>query len=107
MTVYANASYPVKNVSTSGSTVVTVASGTLAIASLLLANTSVSPVVVSAYITRSGVNYYLVAQSTVAVGSALEAIQGNRIVLQTSDILVVTAGAANSVDAWVSGLTAV
>ena len=107
MTTYSNASYAVKNVSTSGSTVTTVSSGTLALASLVVANTSTSPITTSAYITRSAVIYYLVYQATVPVGGSLEVIQGNRIVLQSSDVLVVVASAANSADCWVSGLTAV
>jgi uncharacterized protein with beta-barrel porin domain len=107
MTTYSNASYAVKNVSTSGSTVTTVSSGTLAVASLVVANTSTSPITTSAYITRSAVNYYLVSGATVPVGGSLEVIQGNRIVLQSSDALVVVSSAATSADCWVSGLTAV
>lgn len=107
MTTYSNASYAVKNVSTSGSTVTTVSSGTLAVSSLILSNTSTSPITVSAYITRSAVNYYLVYQATVPVGGSLEVIQGSRVVLQTSDVLAVVASASNSCDAFVSALTAV
>ena len=107
MATYTNVSYGVKNVSTSGSTVTTVASGTLAIASLVVSNTSVSPITCDAYITRSAVNYYIVKGATVAVGGSNECIQGNRIILQTSDALVVVASASSSADAWVSGLTVV
>lgn len=107
MTTYSNASYAVKNVATGGSTVTTVSSGTLAVASMILANTSASPITVSAYITRSAVNYYLVYQATVPVGGSLEAIQGNRVVLQASDALVVVSSAATSCDCFVSALTAV
>ena len=107
MTAYTNVSYAVKNVSTSGSTVTTVSSGTLAVASLVVSNTSASPITCDVYITRSAVNYYLVKAATVPVGGSLEVIQGNRVILQTSDILVALASAATSADAWVSGLTVV
>ena len=107
MATYTNVSYGVKNVSISGSTVTTVASGTLAVASLVVSNTSVSPITCDVYITRSAVNYYLVDTATVPVGGSLEVIQGNRIILQASDVLVVLSSAATSADAWVSGLTVV
>jgi len=106
MTTYTNVSYAVKNVSTSGSTVTTVASATtLAVASLVVSNTSSSPITCDVYFTRSAVNYYLVKGATVAVGGSNECIQGNRIILQASDILVVVSSAATSADAWVSGMT--
>lgn len=106
MTTYTNVSYAVKNVSTSGSTVTTVASATtLAVASLVVSNTSTSPITCDVYFTRSAVNYYLVKGATVAVGGSNECIQGNRIILQASDILVVVSSAATSADAWVSGMT--
>ena len=106
MTTYTNVSYGVKNVSTSGSTVTTVASATtLAVASLVVSNTSSSPITCDVYITRSAVNYYIVKGATVAVGGSNECIQGNRIILQASDILVVVSSAATSADAWVSGMT--
>jgi len=107
MATYTNVSYAVKNVSTSGSSVTTVSSGTLAVTSLVLSNTSTSPITVNAYITRSAVNYYLVYTATIPVGGSLEVIQGNRVMLQASDALYVLASAASSCDAWVSGLTVV
>ena len=108
MATYTNVSYGFKNVSTSGSTVISsVASGTVAVASLVVSNTSTSPITCDVYITRSSVNYYIVKGATVAVGGSNECIQGNRIVLQLSDILVVVASAASSADAWVSGISVV
>ena len=108
MATYTNVSYGVKNVSTSGSTVTTVASATtLAVASLVVSNTSSSPITCDVYFTRSAVNYYLVKGATVAVGGSNECIQGNRIVLQTSDILVVVSSAATSADCWVSAISVV
>ena len=107
MPTYSNNSYAVKDVSTSGSTAISsIASGTVAVSSLILANTGVSPITVSAYITRSSVNYYLVYQATVPVGGSLEVIQGNRVVMKTSDSLSVVSSTATSCDAFVSALTA-
>jgi hypothetical protein len=107
MATYTNVSYGVKNISTGGSTVTTVASGTLAVASLVVSNTSTSPITCDVYFTRSAVNYYLVKGATVAVGGSNECIQGNRIILQAADVLVVVSSAASSADAWISGLTVV
>lgn len=106
MATYTNVSYGVKNVTTGGSTIISsVSSGTVAVASLVVSNTSTSPITCDVYITRSAVNYYIVKGATVAVGGSNECIQGNRIILQTSDALVVVASASSSADAWVSGLT--
>lgn len=107
MATYSNASYAVKNISTGGSTITTVSSGTVAIASLVISNTSTSPITCDVYVTRSATNYYLVKTATVPVGGSLEVIQGNRVVLQASDALVAVSSASTSADAWVSALTAV
>jgi hypothetical protein len=108
MTTYSNNSYAVKNVSTSGSTAIsTIGSGTVAVSSLILSNTSTSPITVNAYITRSSTNYYLVYQATIPVGGSLECIQGNRVVMLTGDSLSVLASASSSCDCWVSALTAI
>jgi hypothetical protein len=108
MTTYSNASYAVKNVSTSSSTAISaISSGTVAVASLIMSNTGASPITVNAYITRSAVNYFLVYQATVPVGGSLEVIQGSRVVMQTGDALVLVSSTASSCDAWVSALTAV
>jgi hypothetical protein len=53
------------------------------------------------------VNHYLVYQATIPVGGSLEVIQGNRVVLNTSDALYIQNSAASSGDAIVSALTAV
>lgn len=108
MATYTNTSYVAKNVSTSGSTLTTVASSTTAaIASLVVSNTSTSTITCDVYFTRSAVNYYLVKTATIPVGGSLEVIQGNRIVLIASDALVVVASAASSADAVASVLLAV
>lgn len=107
MPTYTNTSYVAKNVSTSGSTLTTVASATTAaITSLVVSNTSASPITCDVYFTRSATNYYLVKSATIAVGGALEVIAGNRVTLIASDALVVVASAASSADAVASVLLA-
>jgi hypothetical protein len=107
MTTYSNTSYAAKNVGNTAVTITTVSSGTVAIASLVVANTITSPITTSVYITRSGTDYYLVKDTTVPVGGSLELIQGSRVVLNTSDALKVINNTASSADVWVSALTAV
>jgi hypothetical protein len=108
MATYTNTSYVAKNVGTSASTLTTVAaSTTAAIASLIVSNTTASPITTSVYFTRSAVDYYLVYQATVPVGGSLEVIQGNRVVLVASDALKVINSAASSGDCVASVLLAV
>lgn len=107
MTTYANTSYVAKNVGTSASTLTTVSSGTIAITSLVVANTTTSPITTDVYFTRSAVDYYLVKTATIPVGGSLEVIGGNRVVLIASDALKVLTSAASSADVVVSVLTAV
>jgi hypothetical protein len=107
MPTYANTSYVARNVGTSASTLTTVSSGTIAITSLVVANTTTSPITTDVYFTRSATDYYLVKAATIPVGGSLEVIGGNRVVLIASDALKVLTSAASSADVVVSVLTAV
>ena len=105
MATYTNTSYVAKNVPTSGSTLVTVpASNTIAVTSLVVANTNTSPITCDVYFTRSATDYYLVKTATVPVGGSLEAIGGNRVVLIDGDVLKVVSSANTSADCIVSAL---
>ena len=105
MTTYTNTSYAAKNVGTSASTLTTVASATTAtLTSLVVANTTSSPITCDVYFTRSAVDYYIVKTATVPVGGSLEVMQGNRIVLIASDALKVATSAATSADVIASVL---
>jgi hypothetical protein len=107
MATYTNISYAAKNVGITASTLTTVAGATTAaIASLIVSNTTVSPITTSVYFTRSGVDYYLVYGATIPVGGSLEVIQGNRVVLVAADVLKVINSAASSGDAIASVLLA-
>ena len=96
-----------KNVGTSGTTLTTVASATTAtLTSLVVANTTTSPITCDVYVTRSAVDYYLVKTATVPTGGSLEVMQGNRIVLIASDALKVVTSVAGSADVIASVLLA-
>jgi hypothetical protein len=108
MTTYSNTSYVAKNIGASATTIVpAISSGTVAVSSCIVSNTSVSPITTSVYLTRASVNHFLVYQATVPVGGSLEVIQGNRLVMITGDSLSIQNGSAASGDAVVSALTAV
>jgi hypothetical protein len=95
-----------KNVGNSAATVVTVGASTqTTIIGLSFANTTTSPITASAYITRSGVDYYLIEDATVPVGSSLVVVGGDqKTVLITSDALKVITSAASSADVITSVL---
>ncbi len=95
-----------KDVGTSASNVVTVGAGTqTTIIGLSFANTSASPITVSANIATSGTDYYLIKSATVPVGSTLVVVGGDqKVVLVTSDVLKVISSAASSADVVTSVL---
>jgi hypothetical protein len=95
-----------KNVGTSAATVVTVGASTqTTVIGLSFANTTTSPITVSAYITVSAVDYYLVKDATVPVGGALVVVGGDqKTVLVTGDALKVVSSAATSCDVVTSVL---
>ena len=79
-----------------------------------ITNTTASAIKVSACLTNSAVNYYLVGGATVAtmgadiaVGGSLVIINGDadKVVLTTGDTLRVISSAATSCDVIVSALT--
>ena len=99
-------SYANKNVGTSPATVVTVGASTqTTVIGLSCANTSISPVTVDVYFTRSSVDYYLIKGATVAVGGAIIVVGGDqKVVLTPSDVLKVVSSAASSLDVITSVL---
>lgn len=99
-------SYANKDVGTSAATVVTVAGGTqTTVVGMSVANTSASPITASAYFTRSAVDYYLIKNATVPVGSSLVLVGGDqKVVLIASDVLKVVTSAAASADVVTSVL---
>jgi hypothetical protein len=89
-----------KNVGTSAATVYTCPSATsTTIIGLSVANTITSPVTADAYITSSGVDYYLVKGAIVPVGGSLVIVGGDqKTVLEAGDALKVVTSAASSAD---------
>ena len=99
-------SYVNKDVGTSAATVVTAATATqVTLIGMSCSNTTVSPVTVDVYITRSATNYYLVKGATVPVGGSLVTIGGDqKVVLIADDVLKVQSSAASSIDVVTSSL---
>jgi len=99
-------SYVAKNIGTSASTLVTVASATqTTVIGLSVANTSGSDITVDVYITRSAVNYYIIKGALVPVGSTFIMSGGDqKIILIASDAIKVLSSAATSADAILSVL---
>ena len=93
--------YLSKDVGTSPVNVVTVGAATqTTVIGLSFASTSASPITVSAYVTASGTDYYLIKSATVPVGSSLVVVGGDqKFVMITSDTLKVVSSAAAST-AW-------
>lgn len=106
MTTNTFISYKQKNVGTSPATLVTAASATQTTAiGFTIANTSVSPIAVSVYVTASGVNYYLLNNTDIAVGGSIALFGSDgKLVLNTGDAFNVISNLPNSADAILSCL---
>lgn len=65
-----------------------------------VANTSTSPITCDAYITASGVSYYLIKSAVVPVGGSLVIVGGDqKVVIEAAEALLVVTSAATSADA--------
>jgi hypothetical protein len=95
-----------KDVGTSAASVVTVGAATqTTVIGLSLANTTTAPITVSAYVTVSAVDYYLVRNAVVPVGGSLVVVGGDqKFVMVTGDVLKVISSAAASADVITSVL---
>lgn len=98
--------YKAKNVGTTPVVMVTAAAATQTTAiGLSLANTSLSPISVSGYVTNAGVNYYFINGATVAPGGCLNLFGGDgKLTLITGDAFTVVSSTASSFDAILSVL---
>jgi len=99
-------SYASKDVGTTPVSILTVGASTqTTLIGLSCANTSVAPVTVDAYITRSAVDYYLIKGATVPVGGTLVIVGGDqKVVGIPADVVKVVSSAATSVDVFASVL---
>lgn len=98
--------YVNKNVGTTAATVVTVGAATqTTVIGLSLANTTTSPITMSAFVTISAVDYFLVKDALVPVGGSLVVVGGDqKFVMVTGDALKVVSSAASSADVITSVL---
>lgn len=99
-------SYASKDVGTTPASILTVSALTqTTLIGLSCANTSVAPVTVDAYITRSAVDYYLIKGATVPVGGTLVIVGGDqKVVGIPADVVKVVSSADTSVDVFASVL---
>lgn len=89
---------------TTAATVYTVPSGTTAVTiGMNIANITTAQVTVSAYITSSGTDYYIVKDAPIPAGSALSVLDG-KIILEAADVVKVVSSAASSADTVLSVL---
>jgi hypothetical protein len=88
------------NIVTSGNTVYTCPSATATtLIGLSIANKSAGTVTANAFLTRSSVDYTIIANAPIMSGSALIAVGGDqKIVMQAADVLKITTSANGSVD---------
>ena len=91
-------------VSSGVSTIYTVPSSTTAVlVGLTLANTSSSSITATVTLTNNdGDNVTLLKNAPIPVGSSLEVMSGNKIVMEASDILKAYASASSSMDCTLS-----
>jgi len=92
-----------RNVGSSAETLYTVPTGLKSIIiELDVCNTTNGSVTTDVYITKSALDYYVVKGAPVPVGSALQVISGQKIVLEAGDTLKIKSSIAASLDAIVS-----
>ena len=96
--------YFAASVGTTASHVVTASTATTVIG-CTLANKSNDAITASVLVNSSSTDYYLIKDAPILVGGALVPIGGEqKLVLETGDVLRVTANTASSVDVIVSVL---
>ena len=68
-----------------------------------LANVAATSISASVYITNSSLNYYIIKNVTIPVGSSLQVLDGGaKFVVQSGDRLFIISDTASSIDALVS-----
>jgi len=72
-----------------------------------IANVSGSTVPFDIYITKGGVDYYVVKGHRVTTGNNIEVMKGNKLVLDNDDIVKVKSEIASSIDVTLSILSGV
>ena len=92
------------SVGTSASSVYTVGAGVTATTiGMNIANITAAQILVDAYITSGGTDYYIVKGAPIPSGSALSVLDG-KIVLEAADVVKVISDTASSADVILSVL---
>lgn len=89
------------NIGTSLETVHTATNKSVVIG-LTLANVTSSSITASVQLTTSGEDPYIIKNIPIPTGSSVEVMAGNKIVMNSGDIIKVSGSAATSVDATMS-----
>jgi phosphoribosylcarboxyaminoimidazole (NCAIR) mutase len=99
-------SYINKNVGTAVATVVTAGAGAQTnLIGMTCANTTNTAVTVSVYVTKGGQDFFIVRDATVPAGGTLVPVGGDqKMALNPSDVLRVTASTATCIDVITSAL---
>ena len=91
------------NIDTALATVYTVpATTTTVVIGLTLANISGSSITASVQLATAGDDTYIIKNIPIPSGSSVEIMSGNKIVMETTDIIKVSGSVINSVDATLS-----
>ena len=81
------------------------ASSTIILLSILISNKTGSSANADVYlVTNTGDDVYLIRNAPVPAGSSLEIISGNKVIMESSDVLRVRADTASALDVAVSYL---
>ena len=81
------------------------ASATVILLSILISNKTGSSANADVYlVTNTGDDVYLIRNAPVPAGSSLEIISGNKVIMESSDVLRVRADTASALDVAVSYL---
>ena len=90
-----------RNIGTSASTIFTADSDD-AVVGINLANVTTNQIKASVFVTNSSADYYLVKDAPIPVGSSLELMAGNKVVLETTDQLTIDCDVADKLSGALS-----
>lgn len=99
--------YTSNDVGTSAATLFT-ADSYDTVVGISLANVTASQIIASCYINDGANDIYLIKDTPIPAGSALQVLDGGaKFVVQSGDALKVVSDTASSVDVWVSAVDAI
>ena len=98
--------YKERNIGTSAVTLFT-ANSNDTIVGISVANVTGSAVNADVFINDGTNDFYLVKTAPIPAGSALQVLDGAKVVVQNGDILKVKSDTASSLDVWISTVDAI